>query len=133
MAKITYQGESDAISWYGQSFAKGKAIETDNADLIAKAQRNRFFATVAMADKDTKAEIEAMQAAQKEAEAKAKADAEEEARRVLDRNANYLGRGEEDDGSTDDSDDEEQPQAVSSAPEGPVAPVAPRRGRPAKK
>ncbi len=43
MAKITYNGDSDNIEWYGQAFASGKSIETDNADLIKAAGKHSLF------------------------------------------------------------------------------------------
>lgn len=49
MATITYTGESESVSFLGQAFAKGKAVETDDAALIRAAGANRFFA-VAKAD-----------------------------------------------------------------------------------
>jgi hypothetical protein len=43
MASITYNGESESIEWMGETFAKGKAVTTDNAALIRAAGNNRFF------------------------------------------------------------------------------------------
>lgn len=43
MATITYNGESDGISWMGVEFERGKAVESDDAALIRAAGGNRFF------------------------------------------------------------------------------------------
>ena len=87
MAKITYQGEADFIDWHGVRFPKGKAVETDNEALLAKAQRNPFFKTAALVDKQTRAEVEADEKARLEAQERAEAEAAEEQRRVLALNA----------------------------------------------
>ncbi|MBA1156928.1 hypothetical protein [Microvirga mediterraneensis] len=96
MAKITYQGEAESIQWFGVTFPKGKAVETDNEALIAKAQRNPFFKTAALVDKKTKAEIEAENRAREEAEEQRQREEEEEARRTLELNGGFGGG---DDGS----------------------------------
>lgn len=43
MAKITYTGESENISWHGVAMARGKAVETDNAALIKAAGGHPLF------------------------------------------------------------------------------------------
>lgn len=120
MAKITYNGEADSISWFGVSFPKGKAVETDNEALIAKAQRNPFFKTAAKVDAETKAAVEADNAARKEAEEQRQRDEEEEAARALELNAAYGAGADIDPALTDDT------AATKEGDE----PASPRRGRP---
>ncbi|MDO9364676.1 MAG: hypothetical protein Q7T60_17240 [Sphingopyxis sp.] len=43
MAKITYNGESESISWHGVAMTKGKAVETDNAELLKAADKHPLF------------------------------------------------------------------------------------------
>lgn len=43
MAKITYNGESESISWHGVAMTKGKAVETDNAALLKAAEKHTLF------------------------------------------------------------------------------------------
>lgn len=43
MAKITYTGESEIITWHGVNMARGKAVETDNAELIKAAGKHPMF------------------------------------------------------------------------------------------
>jgi hypothetical protein len=114
MAKITYQGEAEYIEWYGQRFEKGKAVTVDNEALLAKAQRNPFFKTAAMVDKQTKAEVEADEKARKEALERAEAEEAEEQRRILELNAG--------DTSHDDADGNDEGEKTSAS----------RRGRPRK-
>lgn len=110
MAKITYQGEAESIQWFGVTFPKGKAVETDNEALIAKAQRNPFFKTAALVDKKTKAEIEAENSAREEAEERRQREEEEEARRILDLNGGFGGA---DDGPKPEDDAEEADASTS--------------------
>jgi len=41
--KITYLGDSASVEWGGVTMEKGKAVDIDNAELVAKAANNRFF------------------------------------------------------------------------------------------
>lgn len=111
MAKVTYQGDADYVDWYGQRFERGKAVTVDNEALLAKAQRNPFFKTAAMVDKQTKAEVEADEKARLEALERAEAEEAEEQRHILELNAG--------DTSHDDEGADEEAEGSSS----------PRRGR----
>ena len=54
MAKVTYIGESENVSWHGIAFAQGEAVETDNVEIIKAAGANPLFkVTGATVENDT--------------------------------------------------------------------------------
>jgi len=69
--KITYLGDSASVEWFGVAMEKGKAVDTDNAELIAKATLNRLFHVAGVKEQDERPKDEKPSVRDRGANAKA--------------------------------------------------------------